>query len=287
MRTVVLLAIGAACFACLLFALVVSQPSPSIAADPTVSVPGPASKLPMSSSDEPGGRRALALFAPKTPPQSDASRVPQLVVTPQREAAALSFVRHHHSELADLLVYLKRDNPREYEKAVRELFRTSERLALAKEKDEERYQSELEIWKLESQIRLLVARLTMKPDDPAMREKLRKLLLDRVDLRIERQRLERDRLAARLERFEADIVSLESERSVLADQSFQELLQSVSNIRGSKVDRTAPVSAPKTNSQRDRSAEPAGAASPARDNLPASTSSGNPVKKNENPPEKK
>ncbi len=202
----------------------------AVAAD-TVSVPG-------AEATDPTARRPLALFAPKTPPQDMPNRPPLLVVTPQREAAAMSFVRQHHPELADLLVYLKQANTREYERAMRELFKTSERLAQAKERDNDRYEIELEIWKLESQVRLLVARITMKPQDLALQEKLRSLLLQRVDLRLKRQRLERDRLAARVERLELDIDSLERERDAVAEQSYTQLLKSVATMRGAPPDST-------------------------------------------------
>src|SRR6478736_3014044 len=60
---------------------------------------------------------------------------PALAVTPEREAAAMAFVKQHHPELADLLTMLKAGNQKEYEKAVRELYRTSERLAQIQERD--------------------------------------------------------------------------------------------------------------------------------------------------------
>ncbi len=204
----------------------------------SLALPVTPANVPSTSTARPSaeGAKLVAQAAPKASPLDQAGRPVPLEVTPEREAAALSFVRQHHPELAGLLVHLKRGNSRQYEQAMRELFRTSERLAQFKERDSERYELELEIWKQESQIRLLVARMTMKPNDPAMQEKLRAMLLDRVDLRIKRQRFERDRLAARLERLESDIDSLESERGALADQSFKELLQSVSRMPGARVD---------------------------------------------------
>src|SRR5687767_13810045 len=54
-------------------------------------------------------------------------------ITPEREAAVMTFVKHHHAELAELLIHLKENAPKEYERAVRDLFRTSERLAQVQE----------------------------------------------------------------------------------------------------------------------------------------------------------
>jgi|GEM_PF-1394116 hypothetical protein len=187
--------------------------------------------------------------AAQTEPADKAGQPPvrparPLVITPQREAAAISFAQEHHPELAGLLGHLKRNNKRQYERAIRELFRTSERLAQAKERDNARYELELEIWKVESQIRLLVARLTMSPGDEAMEDKLRALLMERVDLRIQRQRIERDRLAARVQKLEESIASLEGEREALVDQSYSKLIESVSNLRAVPPQRRFPAASP-------------------------------------------
>jgi len=79
--------------------------------------------------------------------------------TPEREAAALTFVRAHHPELAELLDRLKTRRPQEYQKAIRELFRASERLAQSQEQAPQRYEMELSEWKLQSRVQLLVARM--------------------------------------------------------------------------------------------------------------------------------
>jgi hypothetical protein len=57
------------------------------------------------------------------------AKAKKLGVTPERQAAVMTFVQRNHPELADLLAHLKARQPAEYEGAVRELFRTTERLA--------------------------------------------------------------------------------------------------------------------------------------------------------------
>src|SRR5262249_19634201 len=71
-------------------------------------------------------------------------------ITPEREAAVKTFVDQHHPELGELLVHLKENNKKEYEKAVRDLFKTSERLARTHEMDVERYDLELKLWQTQS-----------------------------------------------------------------------------------------------------------------------------------------
>src|SRR5206468_2527102 len=53
---------------------------------------------------------------------------PAIAVTPEREAAAITFVQRNHAELADLLASLKASQPQEYERAIRDIYRTTERL---------------------------------------------------------------------------------------------------------------------------------------------------------------
>src|SRR5688500_7902960 len=40
-------------------------------------------------------------------------------ITPEREAAVMTFVKQHHPELSELLIHLKEHTPKEYDRAVR------------------------------------------------------------------------------------------------------------------------------------------------------------------------
>src|SRR5689334_8604162 len=68
----------------------------------------------------------------------DTPKKPELVavVSPEREAAVMTFVRRHHEELEALLIHLREARPKEYEKALRELFRVTERLGQIQDRDE-------------------------------------------------------------------------------------------------------------------------------------------------------
>ena len=56
-----------------------------------------------------------------------------------REAAAMTFVRMNHPELATLLDQLKLNDLPEYQRAIRELFHSSEKLAQLQERNPKRY----------------------------------------------------------------------------------------------------------------------------------------------------
>ncbi len=84
-----------------------------------------------------------------------AAQEPPLPMTPEREAAALDFVKSHHPELVALLDQLKAKDRRQYDVVVRDLFRTSERLATMHANDLSRYEIALRAWKLKSRIQVL------------------------------------------------------------------------------------------------------------------------------------
>ncbi|MEQ8789022.1 MAG: hypothetical protein RIC55_22105 [Pirellulaceae bacterium] len=154
--------------------------------------------------------------------KNDASskRVPGL--TAGREAAVMTFVREHHPDLEALLVYLKKHRAADYAKAIRELFNNSERLARIQEMDEVRYELELAQWKLRSRIQLLVARLRMDKSD-ALREQLREVLTEQVELQLKVLERDRSRLSERLEKLEAKIERLSESKKQEVESQFRTL----------------------------------------------------------------
>jgi hypothetical protein len=153
------------------------------------------------------------------------ARAAALGFTPEREAAAMMFVRTHHPELADLLTRLKDRRPGEYQKAVRDLFKASEKLAQSQEMHPNRYELELELWKLNSRVQLLVARLTMDRS-PAMENELRELLARQLEVHEKVITLDRDRAAERVKSLDAELSRLASDRAQVLEEKFQKAIRS-------------------------------------------------------------
>jgi hypothetical protein len=151
-------------------------------------------------------------------------------VDPEQETAALEFAGRHHPELVELLASLKQSNSQEYARAIRELFRTSERLALVREKDPQKYDLELQAWKLQSQIRLLAARLTMAPD-PALEQELRDAVVAKSEIRLQLLQHERDEVASRLQKLDASLETLRKSPTEHAEKEFQKVLGSIDQSR--------------------------------------------------------
>jgi hypothetical protein len=173
---------------------------------------------------------ALAAFAlsPRMPfaaGEADDAVDPMQEVTPEREAAALTFAQLHHPELADLLAALKAGNQSGYSDAIRDLFRTSERLARLKARLPDRYELELQLWKTDSRIHLLAARLAME-DSPSLQHQLRALLRDRLDQRAALLRYDRDKFAARVEKLETDLQELRQKGDASVESEFTRIMKS-------------------------------------------------------------
>lgn len=158
------------------------------------------------------------------------------VTTPAREAAAITFARRHHPELADLLERLQRGNPRQYGQAILELFRTSERLARIEERDPERYEMALELWKLDSRIQLRAARMAMSAD-PELEAELKTLLLQRNEWKIRQMMLDRDRAEARLKRLNKQIFAAQRNPGLAAERELRRLKRVVGAAADARKNR--------------------------------------------------
>jgi hypothetical protein len=147
--------------------------------------------------------------------------------TEEREAAAMTFVRMNHPELAALLDQLKLNDVSEYQRAIRELFHSSEKLAQLQERNPKRYPMELEAWKLNSRIRLLVARLTMSPD-PKIEDELRQALVQQVGLRKATLEDDRERLQHRVAELNEQLKKLDEQQNASVEQRMAKLLSDAS-----------------------------------------------------------
>lgn len=150
--------------------------------------------------------------------------------TPEREAAALTFARRNHPELADLLAQLKTTNAAEYERAIREIFHTSETLADTKVRDPQRSEVDLRAWVVQSRIRLLAARISMTRS-PALEEELKAALNEQLDVRIQHLTLERDRLGSRVKKLDADIEAARLNRNQDVEKRLNRLVHAVRKVQ--------------------------------------------------------
>ena len=155
-------------------------------------------------------------------------------VTPERQAAVMTFVQRNHAELADLLAHLKVRQPEEYETAVRELFRTTERLAQIQERDSAQYELELALWTAQSRVQLLTARLMMGTTDE-LQAALRTAVGEQIDARVALLRHQRQKAADRLANFDREIRKVEEDRDAVIEKQLQVLKRAASEGRPASI----------------------------------------------------
>lgn len=148
-----------------------------------------------------------------------------MALTPEREAAVMKFVELNHPELKGLLESLKTTRVKEYEKAIRDIYGASDRLANLKARDLELYELELKNWTLRSRIQLTAARMAMSSSDDT-RLQLRELLNEQLEVRAELLRHERRRVQQRLEQVEKNLARLEGDRENQVERQIDLLLRS-------------------------------------------------------------
>jgi hypothetical protein len=167
-------------------------------------------------------------------PKKDGKARTAIAVTPEREAAATTFVQRNHPELAELLGYLKSSQPAEYERAIKEISRTIERLAVISERDPLQYELEVAAWTAQSRVQLLAAKLKMGSNDELLKE-LRAALATQNDARLALFKHERQKVADRLSKLDSDIARFEGDREKMIDRQLQLLTQAAAEGRPAKL----------------------------------------------------
>jgi hypothetical protein len=168
-------------------------------------------------------------------------------LTATQKAAALRFAQEHHPQLGSLIRRLEKRDPAEFERALTDVSKTYERLSRLKPRDPQRYDVDLALWKTDSRIRLLAARMA-NDQRSALELQLRSLLSARTDLRLQQLALERQRLTARIEKLDDQTSQLSSEREDLIDKELERLRRSVrtrtSGDRRQQARKTSPKPRP-------------------------------------------
>jgi len=177
-------------------------------------------------------------------------------ITVAHETRALEFAARHHPELAALISPLKASNPKEYARAIRELFRTSERLESVRGRDERRYELDLEAWKLNSQVRLFAARLVMS-SDPELKQQLREAIQRKAEHRVRMLQFEKETLQNRLAQIDRDLEKSTNTLDQTVSSEFDRFVKQSNRVKSGlpKIKRGQETPAESTNSR--SAAEPA------------------------------
>lgn len=215
---------------------------------PVIGLADDASKTPAAQPSATATPKAAKQPAAKPGPvRPGAARPAPVPLTPEREAEALAFAREHHPELATLIEKLRKDNRRQFDRALRQLVQDRDRLVRLKKQVPAQYDLALSAWKLDSRAHLLAARMTMS-QDPALEAELKQILRDRVDVRLKQLQFERGRLQDRLTVVNKTIDTIQADKNAVVDGDLQRIKRTIARNR-----RPAPK---KPNANETRSAKP-------------------------------
>lgn len=144
----------------------------------------------------------------------------------ERESLALKFVEVHDPALASLLQVLKAMKPKEYDTAINEITKVRKRLEQLQSRDKPLYEVDLEGWKLQSKIDMMMARAVAKEqtlDEKALRELVKK----RHENQVKRLRIEQDNLKTREKQIQESLERLQNNESERLDQQVSALIKKV------------------------------------------------------------
>ena len=179
---------------------------------------------PKTKSSKPAVSKSSDSSKPATKPSDEAKKPASVAVD---ENAAIEFAKQHHPELADLLGTLKKSDKQQYQNALRDLDRDRDRHVKQFERDAERANLMLEVWKTDSQIRLELAKFTMTQDTDR-ETRIRELLKLRREARINLLALEQRRATTRVTKLDEQMAVLKdsgTEAKLAAE--FDRLMKSV------------------------------------------------------------
>jgi hypothetical protein len=134
----------------------------------------------------------------------------------------LAFADEHHPELGRLLQHLRKSRPNELQRAARELNQQIQVLQKLRDKNPTRYAHHLELWKNDSQIRVLVAKWSRTKDE-SLELEIRELLRQRRDAKLAQLMADQLRLKGQLQKVEKQIASFEESSDSEIEREWEQL----------------------------------------------------------------
>lgn len=177
--------------------------------------------------DSAAGDVAVPAKAKNAARKAARANLKQKNITADQERQAIDFARTQHPELVELLDRLEEINPEQYGRAIRELYRTSEKLRLMADRNPQRHSLEITLWKLESRIRLSLAQIVME-DDAEMEKSLAPLMAERRDVKRQILELERQQATTRIAEIEKQLDALQKDPEAETAKELKRLRQAVS-----------------------------------------------------------
>jgi len=154
----------------------------------------------------------------------------------QDQQLAMEFAREHHPELFRLLEQLQKSRPAEFSRGVRDLHQQTQNILRSKEKNPQRYESQLAAWKLDSQIRVLTARWT-RTKDQSLEKQIRELLAQRQELKKSQLEADEKRLQEQLRRIEEQKAAMAAPLDERVNAEWEQMSRKVTAARKASTEQ--------------------------------------------------
>jgi len=155
----------------------------------------------------------------------------------EQESQSIDFVQSHHPELVVLLQRLKEMDRDEYDSAIRDIIKVRKRLDSLEKRDSELHAVELEGWKVQSQIDLMLAKAVARDKDFDPRA-LKELVKRRVSYQKKRLNAERAGLTARQKQIDESLDRLVGHEEERVSQQLALLMKKVDSNKSRQTKST-------------------------------------------------
>lgn len=172
-------------------------------------------------------------------------------IDPDQQELASALVDSHLPELKNLIERLRKDSPRQYAMAIRDLAKSARKLQAAKNRDEQYFEVELEHLKAQTNVKIFAAKVKVR-DNESDRQQLRKAIerlhaadvgRSEYNVRILKERLKKTQ--QQLESAEKRLATTQSNRQSRIEKSYASYL----NPPGKKA-TDAKAKSPKPNKRK-------------------------------------
>lgn len=143
----------------------------------------------------------------------------------------MDFIKSHHPELATLLEVLRTTDLAKYEAAIKDVSKVIKRVEAARKRDQKIYELEIESWKIQSKIDLLLAK-GMAKDKSFNEHDLKQLLENRIDNQMQRTNREIELIDQRRASLIESMNKLNSTRQSQVEKQYANMLK---RLKGDKV----------------------------------------------------
>lgn len=183
-------------------------------------------QAPSDSAKVPSGTEVESAEAEKNAGKKD-----RQILSDEDQAAVMSFVAENHPELGRLLEQLRKSRAQDFARAIRELSQQKQQLDRVRERNPNRYSQQLDQWKHDSQIRLLMARWSRK-EDPELESQIRELLRLRQEAKRTQLKADQSRLVEQLRKVEEQLSNLGDSSEAQIDLEWKQMAAKASPKKG-------------------------------------------------------